>query len=126
MGSVSAMGDCVLASLRGKVLAAPEKQKWRLQYHDDGAEYAYTYEAKTTDWTPMNSNLHMQGIKVKVHNPVPETVSGGSSTESTLMLLELIKEKKKQENKVKKDEMIRKMALELKKKKKQREGSIGL
>merc|ERR1712126_637369 len=114
-------GECVLASLRGKIISAPEKQEWRLQYHDDEASYVYTYEQKKAKWTPMNSNLHMQGIKVQVHNPVPVAGVKGNSTESTLMLLEIMKENKRKENRAKKDEIIRKMALEQKQRKQQKE-----
>ena len=30
-------------------------------------EYAYSYERGTQKWTPLNSNMHMQGIKVRRH-----------------------------------------------------------
>merc|ERR1719228_1674318 len=117
------MGECVLASLRGKIISAPEKQAWRVQYHDDEANYVYSYEhdKNRAKWTPMNSNLHMQGIKVQVHNPVPVASVKGNSTESTLMLLEIMKENKRKENRAKKDEIIRKMALEQKQRKQQKE-----
>merc|ERR1711890_219283 len=113
--SSSSMAECVLSSLRGKIIAAPESQKWRLQSYDDDTEYAYSYEQMDCEWTPLNSNLHMQGIKVKVHDPVPEAVVTVDPTETTLMLLELIKEKKK-ENRTSKEEMIRRMAMEKKQK----------
>merc|ERR1712080_792995 len=93
-----------------------ESQKWRLQSYDDDTEYAYSYEQMDCEWTPLNSNLHMQGIKVKVHDPVPEAVVSVGSTVTTLMLLELIKEKKKKENRTSKEEMIRRMAMEQKQK----------
>merc|ERR1711934_897864 len=121
-----AMSDPVLPSLRGKVLAKPEKVKWRPQVDDDirKVEYAYSYERGTQKWTPLNSNMHMQGIKVVTHAPVPQKViqGGGDATETTLTILEIIKEKKRKENRARKEEMIQQMAMELKMKqeKKQR------
>merc|ERR1712010_15130 len=120
------MADPVLPSLRGKVLAKPEKVKWRPQVDDDirKVEYAYSYERGTQKWTPLNSNMHMQGIKVVTHAPVPQKViqGGGDATETTLTILEIIKEKKRKENRARKEEMIQQMAMELKMKqeKKQR------
>ena len=40
-------------------------KQWTSQsfLHQDG-EYAYTYETDDVQWTPLNSNLQMQGIKV--------------------------------------------------------------
>merc|ERR1712226_957529 len=120
------MADPVLPSLRGKVLAKPEKVKWRAQVDDDirKVEYAYSYERGTQKWTPMNSNLHMQGIKVVTHAPVPQKViqGGGDATETTLTILEIIKERTIKESRAKKEEMIQQMAMELKMKqeKKQR------
>merc|ERR1712200_193022 len=110
--------DTVLPSLRGKVLAKPEKVKWRKQVDDDyrKVEYAYSYERGTQKWTPLNSNMHMQGIEVVTHVPVPKAViqGGGDATETTLTILEIIKEKKWKENRAKKEETIRQMAMELK------------
>merc|ERR1712210_85970 len=105
------MADPVLPSLRGKVLAKPEKVKWRPQVDDDirKVEYAYSYEMGTQKWTPLNSNMHMQGIKVVTHAPVPQKViqGGGDATETTLTILEIIKEKKRKENRAKKFNSIR-------------------
>merc|ERR1712212_628511 len=121
LNSLKAMADTVLPSLRGKVLAKPEKVKWRKQVDDDfrKVEYAYSYERGTQKWTPLNSNMHMQGIKVVTHAPVPQKViqGGGDATETTLTILEIIKEKKRRENRAKKDQMIQQMAMELKMKK---------
>merc|ERR1712037_392951 len=74
-------------------------------------EYAYSYERGTQKWTPLNSNMHMQGIKVVTHAPVPQKViqGGGDATETTLTILEIIKEKKRKENRARKEEMIQQM-----------------
>ena len=81
------MGEGVIQSLRGKVLAVPPKQKWilnalpriisnvykncrqicrmyNLQSDRTKDDHMYLVQAGETAWTPMNSNLHMQGIKV--------------------------------------------------------------
>merc|ERR1719412_224166 len=58
----------------------------------------------------------MQGIKVIVNNPVPEDHQNPDSFEDTLLLLDMVKEKRRKEMKDQKDEMIRQMALEQKKK----------
>merc|ERR1712012_1164536 len=68
-----------------------------------------------TDWTPYNGNLHMQGIKVLVNNPCP-AVKKENAFEDTMFLIDLLKQAKEKENKQKKDDMIRQMALEQKKK----------
>merc|ERR1712037_678049 len=125
-----AMADPVLPSLRGKVLAKPEKVKWRPQVDDDirKVEYAYSYERGTQPWTPLNSNMHMQGIKVVTHVPVPkEVIKGGrDATETTLTILEIIKEKKRKENRAKKEEMIQQMAMELKMKRENKQRATWL
>merc|ERR1719348_994386 len=51
----------------------------------------------------------MQSIKVVVNKPIPEDVDGGDAFENTMLLLEILKEKKAAENKMKKEEMIRTM-----------------
>merc|ERR1712112_81223 len=130
------MGDNVIQSLRGKVHKVPRKHKWRVNTMEDrginppepvledeeeeeeeGEGYAYNYLPGDPNWTPMNANLHMQGIKVVVHNPVPETAKKANSHDTTLMLLDLIRQKKQNEVQKQKDEMIRKMAMEQKKRK---------
>jgi len=72
-----------------------------------------------TDWTPYNGNLHMQGIKVLVNNPCP-AVKKENAFEDTMFLIDLLKQAKEKENKQKKDDMIRQMALEQKKKNEQK------
>jgi len=42
------------------------------------------------------------------------TQGGGDATETTLTILEMIKEKKRNENRARKEEMIQQMAMELK------------
>ena len=37
-----------------------------LMIKQQDGEYAYTYETDYVQWTPLNSNLQMQGIKVKL------------------------------------------------------------
>jgi len=59
----------------------------------------------------------MQGIKVLVADPVPVTTVKGGAVEDTLMLLDIVKEQRMKDNKQEKDERIRQMAMELKKKK---------
>ena len=66
-----------------------------LQSICENEDYKYTYE-KNRDWTPYNSNLHMQGIKVIVDNPVPENHQNPDSFEDTL-LLDMVKEKRMKE-----------------------------
>merc|ERR1711931_551455 len=107
------MGDL---PMKGKILHKPYPHMWfKIPESDKEEEYKYTCELNK-EWTPFNSNLHMQGIKVVVNNPVPESHQNPDSFENTMMLLEMMKEKKLRENKEQKDEMIRLMALEKKKK----------
>merc|ERR1711902_107510 len=58
----------------------------------------------------------MQGIRVIVNNPVPENHQNPDSFEDTLLLLDMVKEKRMKEMQQRKDDMIRQMALEQKKK----------
>ena len=54
------------------------------------------FQGEPEIWSPYNANLHMQGIKVLVKDPVPEKVQkGGDAFEDTMLLLEMIKERKK-------------------------------
>merc|ERR1719436_737930 len=95
----------VIESLRGKVLEKEEKE--------DGQE-----------WTPYNANMSMQGIKVLVKEPLPaEAKKSGDSFEDTMLLLDIVRERKKKQNENKKEEMIRAMAMEQKKKKQMKENS---
>ena len=57
--------------------------------------------------------LH-QIVQVLVQNPSPTKVEKDGSFEDTMLLLELMREKKQKENKMKKEEMIRQMAMEQK------------
>ena len=100
-------------------------------FMQDREEYKYTCEMDYkegkqmhNEWTPMNSNLHMQSIKVgrekeqdmekekekeketycvqvKEDAPIPEkTINNlSNSHEDTLLLLDLMKQKKLDENK---------------------------
>jgi len=99
-----AMADPVLPSLRGKVLAKPEKVKWRPQVDDDirKVEYAYSYERGTQKWTPLNSNMHMQGIKVVTHAPVPQKVIQGCGDTRPFLTIEMtIHKRQKQKTQIK-------------------------
>merc|ERR1719209_456586 len=88
----------VIESLRGKVLEKEEKE--------DGQQ-----------WTPYNANMSMQGIKVLVKEPLPaEAKKSGDSFEDTMLLLDIVRENKK-------EEMIRAMAMEQKRKKETKENS---
>ena len=66
-------------------------------------------------WSPYNANLHMQGIKVMVKEPMPKKIEKGDAFEDTMLLLEMMKEKKQKENKQLKEDQIRAMAMEKKK-----------
>jgi len=83
-------------------------------------EHKYTCELNK-EWTPFNSNLHMQGIKVRVNNPIPETSRGSGSFEDTMMLLDMMKDKKQKEQKTSKDELIREMAMQQKRKQEEKQ-----
>merc|ERR1719430_394799 len=106
------MTQPVLQSLRGKVLQVPEPQEMH-----PGCTVTGNCEDEDP-WTPMKADLHMHSIKVRVHNPVPQTLRTEDQFENTLQLLNMVKELKRRENMWKKDDMIRKMALEQKKKNK--------
>merc|ERR1712215_470576 len=101
MGVQHNMSSEVISALRGK----------GIQKRDKKVEYGEQIE----EWSPYNANLHMQGIKVMVKEPVPQEMQKGDAFENTMLLLEMIKEKKQKENKESKDEMIRAMAMEKKK-----------
>merc|ERR1712110_1018148 len=60
------MGDKE-ANLRGQVINKPKEQMWMLKSESDLEEYKYTCEPGHMEWTPLNSNLTMQGIKVQVN-----------------------------------------------------------
>ena len=40
------------------------KHAFQIKIKNQDGEYAYTYETDDVQWTPLNSNLQMQGIKV--------------------------------------------------------------
>eukprot|EP00091_Calanus_sinicus_P000975 TRINITY_DN10937_c0_g1_i3.p1 TRINITY_DN10937_c0_g1~~TRINITY_DN10937_c0_g1_i3.p1 ORF type:complete len:125 (-),score=39.23 TRINITY_DN10937_c0_g1_i3:25-399(-) len=92
----------VISTLRGKVIHKNNRK----------VEYGEQIEA----WSPYNADLHMQGIKVMVKEPMPKKVEKGDAFEDTMLLLEMMKEKKQKENKMQKEEMIRAMAMEKKRK----------
>jgi len=64
--------------------------------------HKYTCELNK-EWTPFNSNLHMQGIKVLVNDPVPVTTKNPDSFEDTLLLLDMVKEKKQKDKQSRKE-----------------------
>jgi len=99
----------VLSSLRGKVLTTPQRKV----SHGVGNQ---PLENEQEAWTPYNSNLHMQGIKVIVKAPVPE-VKKGDAFEDTMLLIEMMKHKKELNNYEKKEKRIQELALEQKRKK---------
>eukprot|EP00092_Neocalanus_flemingeri_P098680 GFUD01125839.1.p1 GENE.GFUD01125839.1~~GFUD01125839.1.p1 ORF type:complete len:112 (-),score=38.30 GFUD01125839.1:63-398(-) len=92
----------IISSLRGKVI---HKNNRKVEYGDQIAP-----------WTPYNANLHMQGIKVVVKDPMPQKVQKGDAFEDTMLLLEMMKERKQKDNKNQKEERIREMAMEKKRK----------
>merc|ERR1712226_1355620 len=104
------MGDKE-TKLRGQVINKPKEQMWMLKIDSDLEEYKYTCEPGHMEWTPLNSNLTMKGIKVQVNRPIPETTINNlaNSHEDTLLLLDLMRQKR--------EDMIREMALQQKKKK---------
>merc|ERR1712165_115254 len=104
-------------NLKGKIINVPYPHIWFKIPESvcENEDYKYTFE-QNRDWTPYNSNLHMQGIKVIVNNPVPENHQNPDSFEDTLLLLDMVKEKRMKEMQERKDDMIRQMALEQKKK----------
>merc|ERR1711936_1287191 len=87
--------DKSLAALKGKILEKPKQHIWRINKQNWRKEdqHKYTCELHEETWTPYNSNLHMQGIKV------------------------LVKDQKQGENQKLKEEKIREMAMEQKRKK---------
>jgi len=113
------MADPVLSSLRGKVLESPEQLQWRLQPRDDKTDYAYSLAHQEARWTPLNSNLLMEGIKVKTFHPVPVAVAlaDGDATECTLSLLGMIRERRRRESRATRQDTINKMARDIKEKK---------
>jgi len=114
----------VLPALRGKIIEKPAIKKWyptldlenvyNAQSKEDH-EYAYTIE-KATEWTPFNSNLQMQGIKVLVKEPVPVESKKAGSVEDTLLLLDMLKTMKNKDQEEEKAKKIYEMAMAQKKK----------
>eukprot|EP00090_Calanus_glacialis_P007650 TRINITY_DN16094_c0_g1_i1.p1 TRINITY_DN16094_c0_g1~~TRINITY_DN16094_c0_g1_i1.p1 ORF type:complete len:116 (-),score=39.10 TRINITY_DN16094_c0_g1_i1:48-395(-) len=98
----------VISSLRGKVLERPTR---KISHGENQRPCEIQHEA----WTPYNSNLQMQGIKVVVINPVPE-VKKGDAFEDTMLLIDMMKQQKQKENKQKKEDRIRQLAMEQKRK----------
>merc|ERR1711936_1079789 len=121
------MGDKGV-KLRGQVIDKPKEQMWMLKSDADLEEYKYTCEPGHMEWTPLNSNLTMQGIKVQVNRPIPETTISNlaNSHEDTLLLLDLMRHKRQQEGQKKRENMIREMALQQKKKKEQERSACHL
>merc|ERR1712173_511828 len=97
-----------IQNLKGKVLEKPDKHYWRVNKQAN-KNYKYTVDHEISAWTPFNSNLKMQGIKVVVDQPVKKISAG--SVEDTLLLLDIVKEKQQVENRKLKEEKIRQMAL---------------
>jgi len=119
LGQIAFLKMEVEQRLRGRIVRKPKEQVWMLKTDSDTEEYKYTCEPGHQEWTPLNSNLCMQSIKIVENRPIPEkTINNlGSSTEDTLLLLDLMRQKKQQENEQKKEARIRQMALEQKQKK---------
>jgi len=122
------MSSKVEGKLRGRILVKPKEQMWMLQRVKAGEGWKYTCEPGHVQWSPMNSNLHMQGIKVKVDTPVPAKTHRKSacSIEDTLLLLDLIREKARMETRIEKEEKIRILALQQKQKKGERATALCL
>merc|ERR1711872_979048 len=97
MGRTAEMSAEVISALRGKVIKKNNKK----------VEYGHQDEP----WSPFNANMHMQGIKVVVKEPMPEEKKG-DAFEKTMLLLEMMKNKK--ENEKQKEDVIRAMAMEKK------------
>lgn len=67
-----------IQKLKGKVIETPKEHKWRINKQvrkslkenliltsvQENRNYRYTVENEDSVWTPFNSNLQMQGIKV--------------------------------------------------------------
>merc|ERR1711988_104 len=114
-----------IQKLKGKVIETPKEHKWRINKQENRS-YRYTVENEDSVWTPFNSNLQMQGIKVVVNQPVPEVRVGSGSVEDTLLLLEMVREKQQQENRKLKEERIREMGLEQKLKNERQRGRASM
>merc|ERR1712223_2000099 len=101
------MGDKGV-KLRGQVIDKPKEQMWMLKSESDLEEYKYTCEPGDMEWIPLNSNLTMQGIKVQVNRPIPETTISNlaNSHEDTLLLLDLMRHKRQQEGQKKRVKLI--------------------
>merc|ERR1711999_17131 len=99
MGRTAEMSAEVISALRGKVIKKNNKK----------VEYGHQDEP----WSPFNANMHMQGIKVVVKEPMPEEKKG-DAFEKTMLLLEMMKNKKKKENEKQKEDLIPCMAMEKK------------
>merc|ERR1712062_597367 len=101
-----------IQKLKGKVLEKPENHLWRVNKQAN-KNFKYTVDHENSTWTPYNSNLQMQGIKVVVDQPVKKISAG--SVEDTL-LLDIVRGKQQEDNRRQKEESIRQMALEQKRK----------
>merc|ERR1711962_1166016 len=121
MGDRELIMETSIKKLKGKVIETPKEHKWRINKQEN-RNYRYTVENEDSVWTPFNSNLQMQGIKVVVNQPVPEVKVSSGSVEDTLLLLEIVREKQQQENRKLKEERIREMGLEQKLKKERQRG----
>ena len=131
----------VITALRGRIVKKPNMKMWsintvnenvkmwsiptvsilkekfvdkHMNFQDEKDVYAYTCE-KVSEWTPFNSNLHMQGIKVGrsrkypphddglyiqvlVKDPLPSTAKKADSFENTLLILDMVRNKNREEN----------------------------
>eukprot|EP00090_Calanus_glacialis_P016887 TRINITY_DN26430_c0_g1_i1.p1 TRINITY_DN26430_c0_g1~~TRINITY_DN26430_c0_g1_i1.p1 ORF type:complete len:118 (+),score=35.75 TRINITY_DN26430_c0_g1_i1:45-398(+) len=103
----------VLSSLRGKVLKTPQRKV-------SHGESTHLCEIQHEAWSPYNSNLQMQGIKVIVKNPVPK-VKKGDAFEDTMLLIDMMKQQKEMNNQEKKETRIRELALEQKRKREEKD-----
>ena len=56
--------DSSIQKLKGKVIETPKEHRWRVNKQGN-RNYRYTVDNEDSAWTPYNSNMQMQGIKVK-------------------------------------------------------------
>lgn len=112
----------VLDTLRGQVYEHPRIQVWFKNPKADHGDYEYTCE-QPAKWTPYNANLQMGAIKVVsdcsqvVPEKVEKKITGG--VEPTLMLINMVKDIRMEELRAGKEDRIREMAMEMKRKKKE-------
>jgi len=119
------MDPALESRLRGQIIRRPKEQTWMLKTDSDSEEYKYTCEPGHAEWTPMNSNLQMQSIKILENRPIPKKTTDNlvSSHEETLLLLDMCRQKKADENAKKKDMRIRELAMQQKQRQEEQRGA---